>query len=122
MSLSEADLQSAIITWANTQVGKYPELKWLHAIPNGGRRDAKEAMALKSQGVKAGILDLSLDVARGGFHGLKIELKKPGKNCLKPSQEQSEYIDFCIDQGYECIVSNDFEQVKKLIISYLELK
>lgn len=122
MALSEDDLQRAIITWANTQVDKYPELKWLHAIPNGGRRDAKEAMALKSQGVKAGILDLSLDVPRGGFHGLKIELKKPVGKCLRESKEQTEYIDFCIDQGYECIVSNDFEQVKRLIVSYLELK
>jgi len=120
MTLREADLQQALITWAKTQIGKYPEMLWLHHVPLGGRRDSREALSLQCQGVKAGILDLCLDVARGGFHGLRIELKRPGGTCLKPSKEQAEYIKFLTEQGYATLVSNSFDEVKAFLIDYLE--
>ena len=120
MALSESDLQRAIITWAKTQVGKYPQLMWLHHVPNGGKRDSREAQLLKQSGVTPGILDLALDVARGGYHGLRIELKAPGGKCKAPSPEQREYIAFLTDQGYANIISNDFGQVKEFIVGYLE--
>lgn len=115
----ESDLQIAVFAWANTQVGLYPELFWLHAIPNGGYRSGREAVGLQRQGVKAGIIDISLDVARKGYHGIKIELKKPGGKCKAPSKEQSQYIEFLTEQGYYCFVSNDFDEVKRKILEYL---
>lgn len=122
MALLESDLQIAVFSWASTMEAQYPHLRWLHAVPNGGFRTAKEAVGLQRQGVKAGVLDLALDVARGGFHGLKIELKKPGDKCPKPSKEQVEYMAFCQDQGYFAFVSNDFEEVKRRIVEYLDGK
>lgn len=122
MALLESDLQAAVFSWAATMDPKYPCLKWLHAVPNGGFRTAKEAVGLQRQGVKAGILDLALDVARGGFHGLKIELKKPGGKCKAPSKDQLEYMTFCYEQGYYAFVSNDFEEVKTRIMEYLDGK
>lgn len=119
-AMLESDLQRAVIMWAKTQLGKYPELLWLHHVPMGGKRDAREALSLQMQGVKAGILDLALDVARGGYHGLRIELKKPGGKCKTPSKEQLEYIDFLTQQGYATLVSNDFDEVKAFIINYME--
>ena len=91
-------------------------------MPNGGFRNAKEAIGLARQGVKAGVFDLALDVARGGFHGLKIELKKPGGKCKVPSSEQLEYMTFCCQQGYYAFVSNDFEEVKQRIMDYMDGK
>lgn len=122
MALLESDLQQAIFSWAATMEKKYPELntKLFHAVPNGGRRDAREAAGLKLQGVKAGVLDIALDVARGGYHGLKMELKIPGGKCKKASKEQLEYIAFCEQQGYICLVSNDFKECKKFIGDYLD--
>lgn len=120
MPLSENDLQRALITWAKTQIPKYPCLLWLHHVPNGGKRDSREAQMLKQSGVKAGILDLALDVAKGGYHGLRLELKKPGGKCLSPSAEQLEYIQFLKEQGYATIVSNSFEELKSFIVDYLE--
>lgn len=120
MALSESDLQIALMRWCETQMSKFPELKWIHHISNGGRRDSREAMSLKSQGVKAGVLDLHLPVSRGGFHGLMLELKRPGSKCKPPSKEQIEYISFLEEQGYCTIVSNDFVQLKELIVNYLE--
>jgi len=79
-------------------------------------------MSLKRQGVKAGVLDLHLPVARGGYHGLMVELKTPTGKCKSPSKEQLEYIVFLTEQGYYVRVSNDFEEVKRVIICYLEGK
>lgn len=115
----ESDLQIAVFAWANTQVGLYPEIEWLHAVPNGGYRSGREAVGLQRQGVKAGILDISLDVSRQGYHGMKIELKKPGGKCKAPSKEQSQYIEFLAEQGYYCFVSNDFDEIKRKILEYL---
>lgn len=120
MALSESDLQRAIITWAKTQVKTYPELLWLHHVPNGGKRDSSAANLLKKEGVKTGILDLHLPVARGGYHGAMLELKVPGGKCKTPSKEQQEYIQFLSEQGYATIVSNDFGELKSFIVDYLE--
>mgnify|MGYP004433785991 CR=1 FL=1 len=46
------------------------------------QRDARTAANLKRQGVKAGVPDLHLPVARGGYNGLYIELKVGSNNSL----------------------------------------
>lgn len=120
MPLSEDDLQMALFKWAGTMEGQYPELKWLHAIPNGGRRDGETASKLKATGVKAGICDIALDVARGGFFGFKLELKRPNSS-EKPSKEQAEYIEFCREEGYFVEWTNSFDEAKRLIIDYITL-
>lgn len=84
----ESGHQEAIFSWCDYNRGRYPELKLLYHVPNGGKRDTATAMALKRQGVKAGISDLVLPVASAGYHGLYVELKAPGG-----SLEQSQ-IDF----------------------------
>ncbi|WP_244264824.1 VRR-NUC domain-containing protein [Vreelandella boliviensis] len=44
-------------------------------VPNGGHRNKKTASALKRQGVKAGVSDLPVRQARGGWFGLYLEFK-----------------------------------------------
>ena len=119
MTLRESDLQEAIITWSHTIVETYPELKWLFHPANGGYRSGREALSLKRQGVVPGVLDLMLCVPRGGHHGLAIELKIPGSKCLPPSKEQAAYIAFLTEQGYCARISNDFQEVKTIILEYL---
>lgn len=119
MSLRESDLQAAIIRWASTMEGKYPELEWLAHCPNGGRRNGFEAMNLKLQGVRPGILDLFLQVPRGGYHGFWMELKKPNSREV-PTKEQERYMAFLDAQGYWAGWSNDFEEVKSILVDYLE--
>lgn len=31
--------QVALFMWVATQIPTYPELRWMYAIPNGGKRD-----------------------------------------------------------------------------------
>ena len=81
--------QMGVIDWANWNTGRYPELKLLFHIPNGGKRDAREAARFKAMGEKAGVPDLCLPVPMNGFAGLYIEMKY-GKN--KPTDHQKEWI------------------------------
>ena len=85
----ESGHQEAIIEWCAWNMQQYPELELLYHVPNGGKRDKATAAVLKRQGVKAGVPDLVLPVARCGYHGLYIELKAPGGSVQK---SQKEYI------------------------------
>src|SRR5712664_2410051 len=115
---SESSHQKALFAWAALSVGKYSQLKWMHAIPNGGLRDVRTATNLKAEGVKAGVLDIFLPWPVGKWHGAYIEMKY-GKN--KVTQEQKEFIDF-IGWNYKFIVCYTWIEAKDIIIKYLEGK
>lgn len=72
---SEDTEQIAVIQWAQYNTARFPELEWLHHIPNGGSRNKAEAVKLKQMGVKAGVSDLCLPYPHGRYHGLYIEMK-----------------------------------------------
>ena len=59
----ESGHQEALFSWAAYRTGLMPELQYMYHVPNGGKRDAATAVALKRQGVKAGVPDIMLDVA-----------------------------------------------------------
>lgn len=112
----EAAEQSTLIDWSLCCRGKYPELNLLFHIPNGGSRNKREAANLKRQGVKADVPDLFLPVARGGYHGLFIEMKY-GKN--KPTDAQREWSAALNEQGYMAVVCYGFEDARDTIEKYL---
>lgn len=51
---SESQEQKALFQWAGLAEQKYPELKLLHHIPNGGIRDIRTAANLKKKVLKEG--------------------------------------------------------------------
>lgn len=119
----EDNHQKALFTWANTQK-TYPELSGLFAIPNGGFRNAREGARMKAQGVKAGFPDIGLLVARNGYHGLFIELKRPiVKGTVKPtvSKEQTEWLARLNFNGYKATVCFGWLDAKEVIEGYLTI-
>lgn len=114
----EANEQEILFRWAQLVRCTYPELDLLYHIPNGGSRNELEAASLKRQGVKAGVPDLCLPVARGMHHGLYIEMKY-GKN--KTSDQQEKWLDALAKQGYAVAVCYGFEEAQKVLIKYLEI-
>ncbi len=108
--------QEAIFEWASYQKVRLPELELLHHIPNGGRRDKAEAVAFKRRGVKAGVPDLCLPVARGSFHGLYIELKTERG---KPTKTQKLWIERLIKQGYFAKVCYGWKDAIETLEYYL---
>jgi len=115
---TEAQEQEALFAWAEWQLGKHPELALLHHIPNGGSRHPAEARRLKAQGVKPGVPDLCLPVARGGYHGLYIELKRSGGGRL--SNDQREWLASLSDAGYLAVVAHGYEEAERVLAGYLE--
>lgn len=118
MKRGEDTEQITVISWANWNVNKWPELKWLFHIPNGGKRNYTEAARFKMAGVKAGVCDLELPVARGEYHGLFIEMKY-GDN--KTTEAQEEFIAFVRQQGYCAVVCNGANEAINVLEMYLSL-
>lgn len=117
---TEAAHQTALFCWAvlPEQQEKYPELKLMFHIPNGGTRNKAEAGRLKAQGVKPGVPDIFLPVPKGQYAGLFIEMKI-GKN--KTSYKQNEYLDQLTLQYYRCEIAYSWIDAKESIVLYLQL-
>lgn len=115
--LSEAQEQKALFQWAQVGRQRFHELELLFHVPNGGKRDKREAIALKKEGVKAGVPDLVLPVARGEYFGLYIELKV-GRN--KPTEKQLGWIEKLKEQGYFVKVCYGWQEASEVITNYLE--
>ena len=109
--------QTWLFQWARLQSGKWPELSLLYAIPNGGRRPIKTAVNMKRTGTKAGVPDMFLPVARGGFHGMYIEMKRTKGGHV--SDEQKAWIKALTEQGYKCVITKGWEDAAEQIAAYL---
>lgn len=109
--------QMGVIEWAEWNTGRFPELKLLFHIPNGGKRDAKEAARFKAMGVKAGVPDLCLPVSMNGYAGLYIEMKY-GKNTT--TVKQKEWIQNLQDQGYKVVICYSGTEATQELEEYLQ--
>ena len=92
----------------------------MYHVPNGGSRNKIEAARLRAQGVKSGVPDLCLPVARGGNHGLYIELKRQRDGRI--SEEQVRWIDGLLEQGYAAAICKGWQEAASVIIDYLQRK
>ena len=114
----EDEEQIALFNWAAWMAcTRYPELELLHHVPNGGYRNKAEAGRFRAQGVRSGVPDVVLPVARGGWHGLYIELKRTEGG--RVSEEQRWWLGKLSAQGYYTAVCKGWEEAKDAIESYL---
>ena len=111
--MSEYHEQSALIQWARSMQGQYPELRYLFHIPNGGWRHKATAGRMKAQGVRPGVPDLFLPIPRPG---LWLEMKY-GTNQL--TAHQSRWCRALHDAGYHVMVCWSTEEAIAAIERYL---
>lgn len=119
----EAKHQAALFDWVDKAKGKYPDLAKLYHVPNGGARNGFEGARLKAEGVRAGQLDLNLDVARGGFHGLRIELKATRLELgetPKPNAKQRRIIEELRADGYYATHCEGWDRARALLLWYVQ--
>lgn len=117
----EDDHQASYFKWVRLMEKADPRYYNIIAIPNGGRRDVREAARMKAGGVKAGVSDIFVSVPCGGFHGLWIELKRPKvKNQSAPvvSAEQKAWQAAQGELGYAVSVCYGWEQAKTVTEFY----
>lgn len=122
------------------------ELRWMHAIPNGGLRDKATAGKLKAEGVKRGIPDVFLPLPMFGpkanipcrvisaaYCGLYVEMKRAetlkagvrkaliiNRIAGTTSEDQDEFIGYARRTGYAVTVCFDWREAAKQIQEYIE--
>ena len=119
--MTESEEQQLLMQWANANTKKYPELWGLMAVPNGGHRSKRTAGRMKAEGVKAGYPDLALDVARGGFWGLRVELKRERRSLSRISDRQTAWHTFLLEQGYAVHICHGWRAAAAVIETYLQM-
>lgn len=109
--------QIALMQWAEMQSGKYPQLKMLFHIPNGGKRNPREAARFKQMGVKPGVPDLYLPIKRGEYYGLFVELKRQKGGIVSPYQRY--WLQKLRAEGYAAEVCRGCNDAQGVILRYL---
>lgn len=111
--MSEHDEQVAVV--------EYCDLKSIPVfhVPNGGYRRKSEAARMKAEGVRPGVPDLCIPVARGDYHSLYIEMKAPGG---KPTEEQVRWIWRLREEGMCAYVCEGAQNAIALVDRYMALE
>lgn len=85
-----------------------------------GKMLCLEGIKFKRLGVKSGVPDICVPIARGGFHGLYIELKRlDGGSGL--SETQKVWINALSREGYKAVQANGHEAAIEVVKNYLLL-
>ncbi len=113
---SEDAEQAAVFEWAEYAMAAHPCLRLMYHIPNEGKRSASYGARLKRLGMKKGVSDICLPVARGGYHGLYIELKAADG---KPTPEQKEFLRSVNIEGFLGVVCHGSREAIRLIERYV---
>ena len=110
--------QITLFSWAEFAKNKYPELDLMYHVPNEGKRSAAMGARLNAEGLKAGVPDVCLPTAHGGYIGLYIEMKvKPNK----PTEQQKQWLRDLRGAGHFTAVCYTWEEAKDLIEEYIRL-
>ena len=113
---TENAAQVAVFGWAKLNERKYPGLELLNGSLNGVRLNIGQARKAKLAGMKKGYPDMFLPVARGGYHGLYIELKVKKNHC---TPEQRAWLRALEDQGYKAVMCRGSGMAIEVIQDYM---
>lgn len=94
---TEEEEQKTVISWCRIHEGRWPELRLIHHIPNGGKRSKSEAASFQAMGVLPGVSDLFLPVRRAWHPGMYLEMKALDGSLTK---EQKAFLTAVAEQGY----------------------
>lgn len=109
----EDEEQAAVVRWLDLE---RPEIPFF-AVPNGARTSWGTAKKLKNTGLKAGVPDLVFPLARGGFHGFYLEMKRRKGGTVEP--EQKAWHKRLEAEGYCVNVAKGADEAKAGILAYL---
>ena len=104
---TESQEQCAVIKWADAQ----PEICGrLMSIPNGANKSPATAAKFKREGLRPGVPDLFLPIAKHEYHGLWIEMKRRKGGKLSDAQKMwieilryEDYAAYCCEGADEAI-------------------
>ncbi len=110
--------QVKVFDWIREQIKTYPRLMLAFHIPNGGIRNIVAATRLKRAGVKAGMPDICIPLARYEANGLWIEMKSENGRL---SDEQKVIHAFLRSEGHLVYTCYSAKTAIEIIKNYLDL-
>jgi len=113
MRHNESKLQINCVKWFSYQYSDYVLL----SIPNGGKRNIREAQIMKAEGLLAGAADLFLAKSNNKYFGLFIEMKF-GKG--KQTESQKLFEKNVTANGYQYLICRSFEEFMNVINNYIK--
>lgn len=119
MNKEETADQIALFDLALLLEKQHPELELMFHVPNEGKRSVYSGAELKRAGLKKGVPDVMLPVARKGYNGLAIEMKA-GKN--NPTEEQKKWLTGLAKEGWLCYVCRGYEAAATVLGEYMDIK
>ena len=117
---TESAEQQWLFKWAAYESGAHPELELMYHIPNEGQRSRATGGRLRAEGLKKGVPDICLPVARMGFHGLYIELKRIKNG--RATEEQRAWLKKLTAEGYLACICHGWQAAAEVITDYLNGK
>jgi len=89
------------------------------AIPNGGKRDPREAARMKREGVLAGVPDVFVALKKEPYGGLFIEMKNQLGGSVSESQKRIQAA--LIGSGYKVVTCNGANEAYRVFLDYVGL-
>ena len=96
----------------------YPiDAMMLYAIPNGANKSYAAAAKFKAEGLRKGFPDLGLAIARRGYNGLFLEMKRTKGSDVSP--EQMEYLALLNRHNYAASICRGYDEAVQRITWYM---
>lgn len=111
---TEHQEQCKVIAWCD----QHPVAKHIFAIPNGANKSPATAAKFKLEGLRKGVPDLFLPVARRGYHGLFVEMKRVKGSVV--SSEQVAWVDYLFQAGYVARTARGADEAIAVIQDYIK--
>lgn len=115
--------QVRLMDWLALQRGRWPWVDLVYAVPNffgkAGKGGASAGVYARAnrEGRKKGVADLVFPIARGGWHGLYLEMKAKDDGQLSP--EQKRFLAGVHREGY-CAVACWGEEAARAVIEWYD--
>jgi len=120
---TESFEQQWLFVWAKEMAESIPELAMLYAVPNGATTSRQEGSRLKAEGLKAGVPDIVLPVARvldGRLYThLYIELKRRDGIPSDLSDRQKWWLERLTREGAYATWCRGNHEAQETILNYL---
>lgn len=108
----------AFIEYADLMANVDWRWSMIHHSRNEGKSKGECGKA-KAMGMRRGYPDYIVDVPCGGYHGMRIEMKAPGKKARK---EQIEWLARLDRAGYHVIITYSSEEAIDFVAKYFALR
>ena len=112
--MSEEKLQTNFVRYLSL---KYPNARYCASL-GGIRTSIRQAIKAKANGYVKGMPDVQVMEAKGGYHGLFIELNYKGY----PTKEQKQWLKDLSTRGYKAEVARGLDQACDILNDYMALE